>query len=97
LEIGIPSESSRLAIFRGLLDKVSHNIPIHELEQISNQAHGFVGADISLLIKEAILLMMKNKTRNVLEMKDLLNAFSFVKPSALREVLTTHPFFAPHV
>lgn len=97
LEIGIPSESSRLAIFRSLLDKVSHNIPSQELEQISNQTHGFVGADISLLIKEAILLMMKDKKRNVLETKDLLNALSFVKPSALREVLTIHIRFSPYM
>lgn len=87
IEIGVPNENSRLAIFRLLLAKVPHNISDHELKQISDQAHGYVGADINLLIKESVLLMIKDKKRKHLEATDIYAAFSFVKPSALREVL----------
>lgn len=55
VEIGIPTESARADILRALLARVPHSIGGGELAQLAAVTHGFVGADLQALVKEAAL------------------------------------------
>lgn len=100
IEIGIPDESGRLDI----LSIHTRGMPLDEidLEKISKVTHGFVGADLEVLSKEAA---MRSLRRILPEMdldeekippillqkikiteKDFIDALKEVRPSALREV-----------
>lgn len=106
IEIGIPDEGGRLEILnihtRGMPvdDKVS-------LDQIARVTHGFVGADLEALTKEAAIRSLRRVLPNInLEQdkisadilqkikildEDFKDALREVKPSALREVLVEVP------
>ncbi|MCH7966771.1 MAG: CDC48 family AAA ATPase [Thaumarchaeota archaeon] len=106
IEIGIPDDVGRLEILnihtRGMpLDK---NV---DLKQISKTTHGFVGADLEVLCKEAAMrslrrilpeinLQDEKISKEVLQKikitrKDYSDALKEVRPSALREVLVQIP------
>lgn len=53
LEIGVPNAQDRLDILHKLLKKVPHSLSATELIQLADSAHGYVGADLSALCKEA--------------------------------------------
>ncbi|KAG2781410.1 Spermatogenesis-associated protein 5 [Phytophthora cactorum] len=58
VEIGIPRANDRLAILRVALSHLPHKLTNSELQELSSSAHGYVGADISALCKEAALLAL---------------------------------------
>lgn len=106
IEIGIPDEEGRLEILsihtRGmpLDDKVN-------LKQISKTTHGFVGADLEILAKEAAMRSLRRILPDVdlkqdkisseilqkikITDEDFREALKDVRPSALREVLVQIP------
>ncbi|NWI62187.1 SPAT5 protein, partial [Todus mexicanus] len=53
IEIGIPNAQDRLDILQKLLKKVPHSLTAAELAQLADSAHGYVGADLAALCKEA--------------------------------------------
>ncbi|KAL8207001.1 UNVERIFIED_CONTAM: hypothetical protein K2H54_038736 [Gekko kuhli] len=53
IEIGVPSAQDRLDILHKLLKKVPHSLSATELVQLADSAHGYVGADLAALCKEA--------------------------------------------
>ncbi|KAJ7406757.1 spermatogenesis associated 5 [Willisornis vidua] len=53
IEIGIPNAQDRLDILQKLLKKVPHSLTEVELAQLADSAHGYVGADLAALCKEA--------------------------------------------
>ncbi|PWN47173.1 AAA-domain-containing protein, partial [Violaceomyces palustris] len=53
IEIGIPSASSRLSILNTLLRKVPHSLNEEQISDLAARTHGFVGADLSALVREA--------------------------------------------
>ncbi|XP_056457134.1 ribosome biogenesis protein SPATA5 [Gadus chalcogrammus] len=53
LEVGVPSAADRLDILRKLLTAVPHEVDAHDLARVSDSAHGYVGADLSAVCKEA--------------------------------------------
>ncbi|KFO04382.1 Spermatogenesis-associated protein 5, partial [Balearica regulorum gibbericeps] len=53
IEIGIPNAQDRLDILQKLLKKVPHSLTAAELVQLADNAHGYVGADLAALCKEA--------------------------------------------
>lgn len=57
LEIGVPNKSGRLEI----LKIHTRNMPLNDvnLEEIANLTHGFVGADLSVLAKEAAMVVLR--------------------------------------
>ncbi|KAF1794736.1 P-loop containing nucleoside triphosphate hydrolase [Phytophthora cactorum] len=57
VEIGIPRANDRLAILRVALS-LPHKLTNSELQELSSSAHGYVGADLSALCKEAALLAL---------------------------------------
>ncbi len=105
IEIGVPDKHDRIEIFqihtRGmpLSDDVNN-------EYISDRTHGFVGADISALVKEAAMKALRRylpmiKLEEVVPLKllegmqvtgkDFDEALKEVEPSAMREVMVEVP------
>ncbi|CDI06696.1 CDC48 family AAA ATPase [Candidatus Nitrosotenuis uzonensis] len=106
IEIGIPDEEGRLEI----LNIHTRGMPVDEkvnLEQIARITHGFVGADLEALAKEAAMrslrrilpeinLDQEKISSEILQKikildEDFKEALKEVKPSALREVLVEIP------
>jgi transitional endoplasmic reticulum ATPase len=106
IEIGIPDEKSRLEI----LQIHTRGMPLEpdvKLEEMARVTHGFVGADLQALVKEAALLAVRRvipeismdetkvpaKTLNKIKVKmqDFQDALRDVQPSAMREVLVQAP------
>lgn len=106
IEIGIPDEEGRLEI----LNIHTRGMPVEEkvnLKQIAKVTHGFVGADLEVLTKEAAMrslrkiipeidLAQDKISAEILQKikitdDDFKEALKEVKPSALREVLVEVP------
>jgi transitional endoplasmic reticulum ATPase len=106
IEIGIPDESGR----KEILDIHTRGMPLDDkvnLEQIAKITHGFVGADLEILAKEAAMLSLRRilpeldleeekisaelLQKIVITDEDFKNALKEVRPSALREVLVQVP------
>ena len=106
IEIGIPDDEGRLQI----LNIHTRGMPLDEkvdLKQISKTTHGFVGADLESLTKEAAMrslrrilpeidLTEEKISSDVLQKikvssEDFRDALKEVRPSALREVLVQIP------
>jgi transitional endoplasmic reticulum ATPase len=105
IEIGVPDTEGRHEILmihtRGMpLDKKV------ELRDIAERTHGFVGADIEALAKEAAMLAIREILPNLdlekeippevlaeirIKNKNFQDALTSIEPSALREVLITRP------
>jgi transitional endoplasmic reticulum ATPase len=105
IEIGIPDKKGRLEIFQ----VHTRGVPLAEdvkIEEYANTTHGFVGADIALLVKEAamhalrkVIPLIKIDEEIPTEVLDALrvtnddfaDARKHVEPSAMREVLVEVP------
>ncbi|KAM9835420.1 ATPase family gene 2 protein homolog A isoform 1-T1 [Syngnathus typhle] len=99
LEVGIPGPSERADILHKHLSSVPCDATTQEVERLADAAHGYVGADLVAVCKEAGLnalrraigasdnpsdqQLMGNVT---VTLSDLQRAMSMVKPSAMREV-----------
>ncbi|NWH76375.1 SPAT5 protein, partial [Piaya cayana] len=104
IEIGIPNAQDRLDILQKLLKKVPHSLTAAELVQLADSAHGYVGADLAALCKEAGLYALRRalgKRPNLLDnevagsvtiaFNDFLQGMNDVRPSAMREVAVDVP------
>ncbi len=105
IEIGIPDKKGRLEIFQ----VHTRGVPLADdvkIEEYANATHGFVGADISLLVKEAAMHALRkvipqikidedipNEVLDQLKVtsEDFTQARKHVEPSAMREVLVEVP------
>jgi transitional endoplasmic reticulum ATPase len=105
IEIGIPDKKGRLEIFQ----VHTRGVPLADdvkIEEYANSTHGFVGADISLLVKEAAMHALRkvipqikidedipNEVLDELKVTndDFAEARKHVEPSAMREVLVEVP------
>ncbi|MDE1766804.1 MAG: CDC48 family AAA ATPase, partial [Thaumarchaeota archaeon] len=106
IEIGIPDEAGR----KDILDIHTRGMPIDEkvkLDQIARVTHGFVGADLEILAKEAAMRSLRRVLPDidlkeekipaevlqklVITENDFRDALKEVRPSALREVLVQVP------
>lgn len=59
VEISIPNANDRLDILRVALARLPHSVSDEHLQELSGSAHGYVGADLSALCKEAALLALQ--------------------------------------
>ncbi len=106
IEVGVPDKNGRLQI----LKIHTRGMPLEKdvnLEEIASKTHGFVGADINALAKEAAMSVLRknlhkfnldeeeisNEVLEVLKVfkDDFDNALKVVRPSAMREVLVETP------
>ena len=103
---GVPGAEARLAILEVLLAKTPHSISQANLRDLSARAHGYVGADLSAVVREAGTLAIKRwVNENVslgssgtrippslnLTIADLSDALPTVRPSAMRSVFLDTP------
>jgi transitional endoplasmic reticulum ATPase len=106
IEIGIPDDEGRFEI----LSIHTRGMPIHknvDLKQISKTTHGFVGADLEVLSKEAAMRSLRRILPEIdldedkisaeilqkieITSEDFRDALKEVRPSALREVQVQIP------
>ncbi|XP_071087410.1 ATPase family gene 2 protein homolog A-like [Haliotis cracherodii] len=91
VEVGVPTARQRLEILEKLLKKTPNTLTTEELTDVADAAHGFVGADLAAICKEAGLHAVKKKMQTgnkqlVICREDVVYALSTVQPSAMREV-----------
>nr|XP_033794515.1 ATPase family protein 2 homolog isoform X2 [Geotrypetes seraphini] len=104
IEIGVPNAQDRLDILQKLLKRVPHSLALTELLQLADAAHGYVGADLAALCKEAGLNALRRVLGAVakppdgevagsvmITLNDFLQAMNDVRPSAMREVALDVP------
>ena len=105
IEIGVPDSEER----KEVLEIHTRNMPLADdvdLDKISNTTHGFVGADLESLCKEAAMRVVRRilpeiqndeeipkevMEKIVVTGDDFKNAQKEIQPSALREVLVQIP------
>ena len=105
IEIGVPDINGRYEIL--LIH--TRGMPLHgdvKLRLIAEKTHGFVGADVEALAKEAAMLAIRAILPKIdldkpippeilidlqINMKNFETALNSIEPSALREVLITQP------
>ena len=106
IEIGVPNKQGRLEI----LQIHTRGMPLAEdvdLEKIASVTHGFVGADLAALCKEAAMRALRRILPEIdfekdtipaeilnkitVTMDDFMEALKDVEPSAMREVLIEVP------
>jgi transitional endoplasmic reticulum ATPase len=105
IEINVPDINGRYEIL--LIH--TRGMPLHNdviLKELAEKTHGFVGADIESLAKEAAMLAIREIIPNIdldspipqeilnnlrINMKHFLDALTGIQPSALREVFITKP------
>jgi transitional endoplasmic reticulum ATPase len=105
IEIGIPDKKGRMEIFQ----VHTRGVPLADdvkIEEFANTTHGFVGADVALLVKEAAMHALRkviplinineeipNEVLDALRVtnEDFAEARKHVEPSAMREVLVEVP------
>jgi transitional endoplasmic reticulum ATPase len=106
IEVGVPNKKGRLEI----LQIHTRGMPLSEdvnLSQIAKVTHGFVGADLEVLCKEAALHSLRKVlpeidfeaesipaeilNKIIVNMKDFEQSLKEVQPSAMREVLIEAP------
>jgi transitional endoplasmic reticulum ATPase len=106
IEIGVPGKTGRLEI----LQIHTRGMPLEKavnLENLASRTHGFVGADLGALCKEAAIRALRRilpeidleaesipakvLAKLIVEMRDFDEALRDIQPSALREVLVEVP------
>jgi len=106
IEIGVPNEAGR----REILQIHTRGMPLSDdvsLNRLGEETHGFVGADIESLTKEAAMRALRRYLpeidldeedippslidRMIIKREDFRGALSEVEPSAMREVLVEIP------
>ncbi|TFY59854.1 hypothetical protein EVG20_g7635, partial [Dentipellis fragilis] len=53
IEIGIPDVEARISILNVLLSKTPHEVSDEQLRAVASRAHGYVGADLAAVVREA--------------------------------------------
>ncbi|OYT54626.1 MAG: AAA family ATPase [Candidatus Altiarchaeales archaeon ex4484_2] len=106
IEIGVPDRDGR----KEILQIHTRNMPLSDnvdLDEMASSTHGFVGADLAALSREAAMQTLKRILPHIdlekdeipveildslkVERKDFINAKKLISPSALREVLVEIP------
>ena len=105
IEIGVPDKDGR----KQILEIHTRNMPLSEnvdIKRYADRTHGFVGADLSLVAKEAAMHALRREFPNMnpdetpspekleslrVTAEDFESALKLVQPSAMREVLVEVP------
>ncbi|XP_029178349.1 ATPase family protein 2 homolog isoform X2 [Nylanderia fulva] len=90
-EIYVPTPNMRTEILIKLLSKIPNTLSHEDIQSISFDTHGFVGADLYGLCSKAIINAVKRRQKfddePKVTMTDFYNALITTKPSAMKEVL----------
>ncbi|CAG8454413.1 8388_t:CDS:10, partial [Scutellospora calospora] len=97
IEIGIPNATSRVSILLALLKKVPHTLSPEDINELATKLHGYVGADLAAVCREAGLKAIKRCVKHCqqkdvkITMQDMEAAICEIRPSAMREILLEVP------
>ncbi|XP_064627751.1 ATPase family gene 2 protein homolog A-like [Lineus longissimus] len=96
IEIPVPSVKQRKEILQKLLLPLHTSVSEEDIARMAENAHGFVGADLAAVCKEAGLRAVKREIAQAseaftVEKDDFLYALKAVQPSAMREVAIDVP------
>ncbi|CAK9782935.1 putative peroxisome biosynthesis protein PAS1 [Cutaneotrichosporon oleaginosum] len=96
IEIGIPDAVGRKHILEILLAKMPHTITSDEVGAIAAKTHGYVGADLTSLVREAASAAITRWHASPagepeLTHADMLATLPNIRPSAMREVFVETP------
>jgi len=92
IEISVPTADERADILEKLLASTSHTLSKEEIMSIAKKAHGFVGADISAVCKEAgVCAIRREDIQCQVTLEDIQHGLASVQPSAMREVALEVP------
>jgi len=98
IEIGVPNEAGR----REILDVHTRRMPLAgdvDVDRIAARTHGFTGADLASLTKEAAMTALRRARRDgtdgygdlAVTREDVAAAMAAVEPSAMREYVAERP------
>ncbi len=106
IEIGIPDREAR----REILEIHTRGVPLSEnsdIDKLADMTHGYVGADLAALVKEAAMRALRRVTSDIdltkdripkeilneieVTMDDFVDAYRDMQPSTMREVLVEKP------
>ncbi|EGO23346.1 hypothetical protein SERLADRAFT_438665 [Serpula lacrymans var. lacrymans S7.9] len=102
---GIPDIEARSSILKVLLANVPHSLSEQDIHTIASRAHGYVGADLSAVVREAGTLAIKrwisvNPSLStsispgdglLLNLTDILDSLPSVRPSGMRSLFFETP------
>jgi AAA family ATPase len=98
---GIPDATARLEILQVLLRKTPHDLTPEQVQVIASQTHGYVGADLTGLVREAGTTAIKryilsgstttSTSDALVTYSDFLQALPSIRPSALRSLILETP------
>jgi transitional endoplasmic reticulum ATPase len=91
IEVGVPDADGR----REILDVHTRHMPLADdvdLDHVAARTHGFVGADVASLVREAGLATLRRGGDELrVERRDFETALASVEPSAMREYVAESP------
>lgn len=90
-EIGIPTAEGREQILAIMLAKMPHSITTPEITSLAARTHGFVGADLSSLIRESAVVAIQRVSPPCLTIQDVHAVLPSIRPSTMREVFIETP------
>uniref|UniRef100_A0A7S2WD52 AAA+ ATPase domain-containing protein n=1 Tax=Mucochytrium quahogii TaxID=96639 RepID=A0A7S2WD52_9STRA len=93
IEIGIPNEQDRVEILKVHLAETPHTLATADISSFASTLHGFVGADIMALCREACWKALRRHKGSDMSLcyEDLVESRSVITPSALRELTVEVP------
>ncbi|KAI8051985.1 P-loop containing nucleoside triphosphate hydrolase protein [Syncephalis plumigaleata] len=98
IEIGIPNAEARFGILTALLRETPHKATVEELRKLAAITHGYVGADLAAVCREAGLKAIQRTIHQgndeqslVIQLNDLESAVAETRPSAMREITVEVP------
>jgi len=102
VEIGIPNVNARLEILSVYLRRMPNSLTEEDKTEIASTTHGYVGADLASICREAGLNTIKRVCSEaksfhppvdnfVVSKQDMLDAMSKIVPSAMRELVIEVP------
>lgn len=87
IEIGFPNSGERFKILTKLLNEMKHSLTSEEIKEIADKLHGYTGADLDKLIRNANFILMKENVESpVISLNLLSSAMKEMKPSAMKEI-----------
>ncbi|GMM36079.1 AAA family ATPase [Saccharomycopsis crataegensis] len=93
IEVGIPDVDARSEILHKMFEsmgKDGNGLTAEDIEKIASVSHGYVGADLVALIREAIMVAI-GKGNNKVMMDDINVALNEIRPSAMKEIFLEMP------
>ncbi|XP_003741894.1 ATPase family protein 2 homolog [Galendromus occidentalis] len=91
IEITIPSSDERLEILKLSLRDMPHDVTDLELTEVTLSLHGYTGANIETLVREALATSMRDPGEICIRAGHLKQAVKVVRPLEMRDVVLEIP------